>query len=95
LYFSYANGSSFLVTAVTSDFGISLSYTYDTQGRLLQVTNPDLSTLTFAYDSNSFVTSVTDSQSKILESHTYDSTGHGLTSSRALGVDAITLTYNQ
>jgi YD repeat-containing protein len=94
LYFSYANGSSYLVTSVTSDFGVSLSYAYDTQGRLIQVTNPDLSTISFSYDSNSFISSVTDAQSKILESHTYDSSGHGLTSSRALGVDALTISYN-
>jgi YD repeat-containing protein len=93
LYFSYANGSSLLVTAVTSDVGLSLSYAYDGQGRLIQVTNPDLSTLSFAYDSNSFITSVTDSQGKVLESHTYDSSGHGLTGSRANGVDAVTISY--
>jgi YD repeat-containing protein len=94
LYFAYANGSSYLVTAVTSDFGVSLSYAYDTQGRLIQVTNPDSSTISFSYDSNSFISSVTDSQGKILESHTYDSSGHGLTSSRANGVDALTISYN-
>jgi YD repeat-containing protein len=93
LYFSYASPTSFLVTSVTSDFGVSLSYSYDTQGRLIQVTNPDLSTNSFSYDSNSFISSVTDSQSKILESHTYDSSGHGLSSSRALGVDALTISY--
>jgi YD repeat-containing protein len=93
LYFSYASGSSFLVTGVTSDVGLSLSYAYDTQGRLIQVTNPDSSTISFSYDSNSFISSVTDSQGKILESHTYDSSGHGLTSSRANGVDALTISY--
>jgi YD repeat-containing protein len=94
LYFSYANGSSYLVVGVTSDVGLSLSYAYDGQGRLIQVTNPDLSTISFSYDSNSFISSVTDSQGKIFESHTYDSSGHGLTSSRALGVDSVTLNYN-
>jgi|HubBroStandDraft_6_1064221.scaffolds.fasta_scaffold06910_2 YD repeat-containing protein len=93
LYFGYASGSSYLVTSVTSDFGVSLSYSYDTQGRLLQVTNPDSSTISFSYDSNSFISSVTDSQGKILESHTYDSGGHGLSSSRANGVDALTVSY--
>jgi YD repeat-containing protein len=93
LYFSYANGSSYLVTSVTSDFGVTLSYAYDAQGRLIQVTNPDSSTLSFSYDTNSFISSVTDSQSKTLESHTYDSFGHGLSSSRANGVDALTISY--
>jgi YD repeat-containing protein len=94
LYFSYASGSSYLVTSVTSDFGVLLSYAYDTQGRLIQVTNPDSSTLSFSYDSNSFISSVTDSQGKVLESHAYDSIGHGMSSSRANGVDALTISYN-
>lgn len=93
LYFSYGNGSSYLVTSVTSDVGVSLSYSYDTQGRLSLVTNPDLSTLSFQYNAQSLISSVTDSQGKILESHTYDGSGRGLTSSRANGVDAVTISY--
>jgi YD repeat-containing protein len=93
LYFSYASTSGYLVTAVSSDFGVSLSYMYDGQGRLIRVTEPDLSTLSFTYDASSRVSSVTDSNGKVLESHTYDDQGRGLTSSRALGVDAITVTY--
>lgn len=34
LTFTYGNGSSYLVTSVTSDAGPSLSYSYDSQGRL-------------------------------------------------------------
>jgi YD repeat-containing protein len=94
LYFSYANNTSYLVTGVTSDVGISLSYAYDSQGRLIQVTEPDLTTLSFAYNSNSLITSVTDSNGKVLESHTYDSEGRGLTSSRANGVEAVTVSYS-
>jgi len=94
LNFTYANpNSNLLVTNVTSDMGISLTYTYDSQNRLSQVTNPDLTTLTFAYDSQSRITAVTDSNGKILESHTYDSTGRGLTCARANGVEAVTVTY--
>ncbi len=93
LYFTYGSSSSYLVTGVSSDVGLTLSYSYDTQNRLSQVTNPDLTTLTFTYDSQSRITSVTDSNGKILESHTYDGNGRGLTSSRALGVDAVTITY--
>jgi YD repeat-containing protein len=93
LYFSYANGSSFLVTGVTSDFGVTTSYTYDNQSRLSLVTEPDQSTLSFQYDSNSNITAVVDSNGKILESHTYDSLGRGLTSSRANGVEALTISY--
>jgi YD repeat-containing protein len=93
LYFGYASTSSFLVTSVTSDFGISLSYAYDAQGRLSQVTKPDSTTVSFTYNSQSLITAVTDSAGKILESHTYDPNGRGLTSSRASGVEALTVTY--
>lgn len=93
LYFAYPNNSSYFVTSVTSDVGISLSYAYDSQGRLTQVTQPDLTTLSFAYDANSHIVTITDSSGKVLESHTYDSQGRGLTSSRANGVEAITVSY--
>jgi YD repeat-containing protein len=93
LYFSYGSGSSYLVTSVTSDFGVSVSYSYDTSGRLLQVTEPDLSTLNFSYDSHSFISSVVDANAKVLESHTYDSTGRGLTSARANGVESVSVSY--
>jgi YD repeat-containing protein len=95
LYFSYAGGSSYLVTAVTSDIGLSLSYSYDSNSRLLQVIKPDQSTINFAYDVNSLISTVTDSQGKVLEAHTYDSQGRGLTSNRANGVDSITVSYPQ
>jgi len=93
LYFGYADNSSYLVTSVTSDVGLSLTYTYDTQQRLAQVTYPDQTFVTFQYNSSSMITAVMDSQGKILESHTYDSQGRGLTSSRAGGVEAITVSY--
>ena len=94
LTFTYANSSSFLVTGVSSDVGsLSLTYTYDAQNRLVQVTRPDSSTLNFTYDTNSMITAVTDSSGKVLESHTYDSSHRGLTSSRANGVEALTVSY--
>jgi len=95
---SFAYGSSysnFLVTGVSTSVGISLSYSYDSQGRLIQVTEPDQTTLSFTYNSQSLITAVTDSQGITLESHTYDSQNRGLTSSRAGGVDAVTITYPQ
>jgi YD repeat-containing protein len=94
LYFGYG-GSSYLVSSVTSDFGVSLSYAYDSQSRLSQVTKPDLTTITFAYNAASQISQVTDSNGKVLESHTYDSSGRGLTSSQANGVNALTMTYPQ
>lgn len=95
LYFSYPGPSSYLVTGVSSDVGLSLTYAYDAQNRLSQVTKPDLTTINFTYNAQSLITSVTDSQGKVLESHTYDSSGRGLTSSRANGVESVTVTYPQ
>jgi YD repeat-containing protein len=92
LTFTYS-GSSRLVTGVSSDVGLSLSYSYDGQGRLIQVTKPDLTTVSFTYNSQSLITAVTDSEGKVLESHTYDAQGRGLTSSRAVGVDGVTVSY--
>lgn len=93
LTFTYQSPSSYLITGVSSDVGLSVSYAYDAQNRLSQVTNQDSTTLTFAYDSQSRITSVTDSNNKVLESHTYDSSSRGLTSSRALGAEAVTVSY--
>jgi YD repeat-containing protein len=97
LYFAYASNTSLLVSAVTSDVGLALSYTYDNQGRLVTVTNPDLSTENFQYNDPThsyLITAVKDSQGKILESHTYDSAGRGLTGSRANGVEAVSIAYS-
>jgi len=94
LSFTYGSSySNFLVTGVSTSVGISLSYSYDSQGRLIQVTEPDQTTISFTYNSNSLITAVTDSQGIILESHTYDSQYRGLTSSRANGVQSVTVTY--
>jgi len=93
LYFAYANSSSLLVTGVSSDVGLSLSYSYDAQGRLAQVTKPDLTTTNFTYNSQSLITQVTDSQGKVLESHTYDSQSRGVTGSLANGVGSVTISY--
>lgn len=80
---------------MTSDFGVSLSYAYDQLGRLIKVTKPDTTTVSFQYDNNGYITAVLDNSGKILESHTYDSSGRGLTSSRAGGAEGITVSYPQ
>jgi YD repeat-containing protein len=98
LYFTYTQvmvGSVAvnLVTSVTSDVGVSFSYQYDSLGRLTKVIKPDNTFVTFQYSAANLITAVNDSDGKLLESHTYDALGRGLTSSRAVGADAITLTY--
>ena len=82
-------------TSVADSVGTIASYTYDSSSRLTQVTFADSSFNTFVYDSggNSLINSVLDSQGKVLESHTYDSSRRGLTSSRANGVDSVTVSY--
>jgi YD repeat-containing protein len=82
-----------LVTSVTSDFGVSLSYQYDAIGRLVKVTKPDTTFLTFEYGAGDLITAVKDRDGKLLESHTYDLQGRGVTSSRAGGIDALTVSY--
>lgn len=95
LYFNYGGPSSSLVSSVTTDVGLTVSYSYDLQGRLNLVTKPDNTTVSFIYDTQNRITAVKDSDGKILESHTYDVLGRGLTSSRANGVDSVTVTYPQ
>jgi len=95
LYFAFASPTSTTVSGVTSDVGITLSYSYDAQGRLAQVTNPDATTISFEYDPLSKITAVRDSEGKILESHTYDEVGRGFSGSRANGIDSVTVTYPQ
>jgi YD repeat-containing protein len=92
LTFTYV-GSSSLVSGVSADVGISLSYVYDNQGRLIRITKPDNTTVSFQYDVNFNITAVLDNDGKILESHTYDSAHRGLTSSRANGVEGVTVSY--
>jgi YD repeat-containing protein len=94
LTFTYGGGTN-LVTSVSSSAGISLSYSYDSQSRLAQITKPDLTTVSFTYNIQSLIAAVTDSNGKTLESHTYDSNYRGLSSARANGVEAVTITYPQ
>ena len=99
LYFAYTQisvGQSPIrvVSSVTSDFGVSLSYQYDTLARLVTVTSPDSTFVAFNYTPTNMISSVTDAHGKVLESHTYDSLGRGLTSAKAGGVEALTVTYS-
>jgi len=80
------------VTSIQDSVGTVATYTYN-NGLLTSVTYADGSQNNYAYDTANNITSVTDGQAKILESHTYDSAHRGLTSSRANGVDSISLQY--
>jgi len=103
LNFTYTGSGSYLVAGVTSDVGLALTYSYDGNGRLSQVIKPDQSTLNFEYndtdpysiptEASPYITAVKDSAGKILEAHTYDCVGRGTSSSRANGVEAVTVTY--
>jgi YD repeat-containing protein len=94
LTFTYGTSCSpAVVTGVSASVGPALSYSYDTSCRLTQVTKPDFTTMSFTYNTLSLITSVKDNSGIVLESHTYDSSGRGLTSSRAGGVEAVTISY--
>jgi YD repeat-containing protein len=98
--FNYPNSSSQLVSSVVSAAG---TFTYQYDGQLLtKVTRPDNKFMTFEYGDGSplygvppLVTAIKDTDSKLLEGHHYDAIGRGLSSTRANGVDSVTITYPQ
>ncbi|MGO8787537.1 MAG: DUF6531 domain-containing protein [Terriglobia bacterium] len=95
LRFTYGNSNNpYQATTVQDSVGTVATYTYDSSSRLTLVSYPDGSALNFTYDPNSsMILSVTDSQGKLLEAHTYDTQNRGLTSTRANGVDSVSLIY--
>jgi len=95
LSFTYGDPNNPMqVTTVQDSVGVVATYTYDSSSRLTKVSYPDGSALNFSNDpKSSMLLSVTDSQGKLLESHTYDAQNRGLTSSRAYGVDSVSLSY--
>jgi len=98
LSFTYGDSNNPMqVTSVQDSVGTVATYTYDSTSRLTSVTYADGSGYNFAFDPNSppLILSVTDKQGKVIEAHTYDSQnfGRGLTSTRAYGVDSVSLTY--
>jgi YD repeat-containing protein len=104
LTFTYTGNTSYQVASVNSDAGLTVSYSYNGNGLLTKVAKPDGSTLNFQYDTTSYfysptlpnpdITSITDGNGKLLESHTYDCYARGLSSSRAGGVESVTVTYS-
>jgi YD repeat-containing protein len=95
LTFTYGDPNNPMqATTVQDSVGVVATYTYDGSSRLTHVTYPDGSALNFSNDPTTYmILSVTDSRGKLLEAHTYDAQGRGLTSTRAYGVDSVSLTY--
>jgi YD repeat-containing protein len=94
LTFSYGDPQNInRVTSMQDGTGTVATFTYDAPSRLTSVAYPDGSGASFVYDANSFITSVLDPQGKVIESHTYDSTGRGLTSANANGTSQVAMTY--
>ena len=94
LTFNYANSAlPNQVSSIQDSVGVIATYTYDANGNLTQVTYADGSFLAMAYDGSNQLTSVTDTNGKVIENHTYDSSRRGLTSQRANGADAISVSY--
>lgn len=97
LTFGYGgNEQAYLVVKVISSVGHVVNYTYDSDQKLISVTEPDGSVYNYEYtDANNptLITAVKDAKGKVLESHTYDSSQRGTSSSRANGVESMTVTY--
>jgi RHS repeat-associated protein len=94
LTFNYANSTlPGQVTSIQDATGTIATYSYDSASHLTTVTYADNSVINYAYDSNGLITSATDAQGKVLEAHTYNSSRQGLTSSRADGLDSVSISY--
>lgn len=94
LTFNYVNSATpNQVSSIQDAAGVIASYSYDANSNLTHVTYADGSSLAMAYDGSNQIMSVTDGNGKTLEAHTYDSSRHGLTSTKANGVDAISVLY--
>ena len=94
LTFTYGDPNNPMqVTTAQDSVGTVATYIYGNSSQLSTVIYPDGSAFKFTYDPNSNISTVTDSLNNLLESHLYDSQGRGLTSTRAYGVDSVSLTY--
>ncbi len=91
--FSYDDSScSTCVTTIQDALGTVATYTYDS-GALTLASYPDHSQLNYTYDASRNILSATDALGKIVESHTYDGQGRGLSSAKANGVEALAVQY--
>ena len=92
LIFNYATPTSTVVSSVQDAVGVIAQYTYDgsPSPHLLSVAYADNSSIQFTYTGN-LITQVADGTGAVLETHTYNSAGQGLTSAEAGGVNAVTV----
>jgi YD repeat-containing protein len=81
-----------LATSAQDAAGTVATFSY-VDNNLTQVVYADASQINYAYDSVNNIISVTNSEGKVLETHTYDINGRGLSSSRANSVESITIQY--
>ncbi len=80
------------VTGIQDAVGTVATLNY-INNNLNQVVYSDSGQINYSYDADSNIVSVTDGDGKILETHTYDTSGRGLTSSRANSIDLVTVQY--
>jgi YD repeat-containing protein len=96
LTFTYAAPqSTALVSSIQDSTGTVASYTYDAGLHLTKATYADGTFIQYDYDAGGLLLSATDTDGKVLETHTYSADGsrRGVTSSRASGVDTVTISY--
>ena len=91
--FTYESPTSNLVYQIYDSVRTIATYYYS--GNLLTgVVYPDSSALNYTYDGSDNISSVSDANSSILESHTYDSQNRGTLSAAADNVAKVTVDYS-
>jgi RHS repeat-associated protein len=86
------DGSGRILTA-SGPGGLIATYGYDAAGSLRAVSYSDGSGYVFSYDSSGQLLSIMDATDRVLETHTYDNAGRGITSSLADGVERYLIYY--
>ncbi|WP_419176766.1 RHS repeat-associated core domain-containing protein [Desulfosediminicola sp.] len=81
-----------LATSAYDSVGSVTLFDY-VDNKLTQITYADSSQVNYQYDTDDNIVSVTDGEGAILETHSYDANGRGLSSSRANNVDSISILY--
>ena len=96
--YAYTNDRNKYLQALECGNGNSVQYTYDTYGRLIQQTYEDGTNVTYKYDNDGTLSTITDSETGVTTKYYYDFTGReGATELRKNAdiVFRITVTYDQ